>query len=353
MTTIKQRMGASLMNKIKVLFIIKKRLSYGSYGISFGLINSAKFVAKTLEQVPGIEAKVVEVQDNNAIDKEVSQYKPTHVIIEALWVVPEKIEVLLKLHPKVTWFIRLHSKPEFIANEGIAFQWIGKYLDIKSDKLFISTNNKEFCDSLGKIYKNVVPFSPNIYPDVFRGVNNQKQNDRELNIGCFGALRPLKNHVSQALAAIAVAQNFNKKLKFHINNDRIEQRGDEVLKNLRAIFEAIPNAELVEHPWREHKDFIELVSQMDLGMQVSLTETFNIVAADFISVGIPVLVCKDIEFAPNVYIADPTSLPSIEKGITRLMALDNPLLTYWAKLSLVKFNEHATKQWIKILKETL
>ena len=34
------------------------------------------------------------VVDNNGIDKEITEYKPTHVFIEGLWVVPEKFDVL-------------------------------------------------------------------------------------------------------------------------------------------------------------------------------------------------------------------------------------------------------------------
>lgn len=49
----------------------------------------------------GIESKVVVVIDNNCIDKEVTAFKPTHAIIEGLWVVPEKFDVLKKLHPTI------------------------------------------------------------------------------------------------------------------------------------------------------------------------------------------------------------------------------------------------------------
>lgn len=338
----------------KVLFILKKRMSYGSYnfyGVSYGLINSARFVAKELNKLPRVEAKVIEVDDNNSIDREVAQFKPDVVIIEALWVVPEKMKVLIRLHPKVEWIIRLHSKPAFIANEGIAFDWIGKYIEIgkKTDKLQVSANNKEFADYLTDIYKEYVSYTPNVYPDVWR-FNPRKLVGETIDIGCFGSLRPMKNHMTQAIAAIAFARSIGKRLRFHINSDRIEQKGDTVLKNLREIFKDVAHAELVEHPWMDHKDFIDVVRNMDLGIQVSLSETFNIVAADFISLGIPVLVCKEIEFAPLVYVADPTSISSIEQGLARIYKLDNPILTTWAKIQLSKSNDKALIEWKKVLK---
>ena len=94
----------------RILFILKYRESdYGSYnndptvekktwaytqGLSSGLLNSAKFVCDMLFDELGYESKLVQVADNNDIDREVTQYKPTHVIIEAYWVVPEKFEIL-------------------------------------------------------------------------------------------------------------------------------------------------------------------------------------------------------------------------------------------------------------------
>jgi hypothetical protein len=51
---------------------------------------------------------------------------------------------------------------------------------------------------------------------------------------------------------------------------------------------------LVVHEWVNHKDFIKLVKTMDIGMQVSYSETFNIVAADFISQGVPVVISKEL-----------------------------------------------------------
>ena len=113
----------------KVIFILKKRQSShtGYASVSSGLLNSARFVSDMLNK-NGIESNLVEVQDNNCIDREVSKYRPTHVVIEALWVVPSKFEVLTKLHPNVQWIIRLHSDISFLANEGIAIEWIYEYL---------------------------------------------------------------------------------------------------------------------------------------------------------------------------------------------------------------------------------
>ena len=95
----------------KVLFILKKRQSShtGYDSVSSGLLNSARFVSDMLNK-NGIESNLVEVQDNNCIDREVSKYRPTHVIIEALWVVPSKFETCTRFGEKWRSFLRISFK---------------------------------------------------------------------------------------------------------------------------------------------------------------------------------------------------------------------------------------------------
>jgi hypothetical protein len=75
----------------RLLFILKKRGDfYGSgTGLSSGLVNSAQFIVDMLMN-HGVDAYLAVVEDNNSIDRWVSSVHPTHVIIEAFWVVPEK-----------------------------------------------------------------------------------------------------------------------------------------------------------------------------------------------------------------------------------------------------------------------
>src|SRR5277367_14241 len=99
-----------------ILFLLKKRSQYGSYG----LINSCRFIVHALKE-HGIKAEHETVTDANEIDKVVTELRPSIVIIEALWVTPVKLEELVKLHSKVKWIVRIHSHTPFLASEGIAF----------------------------------------------------------------------------------------------------------------------------------------------------------------------------------------------------------------------------------------
>lgn len=334
--------------KPRVLFIVKKRND--SYGPSFGLMNSCKFIANALNDRE-VEAKVVDVVDNNDINKEVTDFKPTHVFIEALWVVPAKFEELIPLHPHVQWYIRIHSKIPFIANEGIAIEWLRGYnaLSDKFPNLHIAANNLEMLECLHQAFHIRGDYYPNIYaPDTFISTPKVTKPNNVLDIGCFGVIRPLKNQLIQGLAAIAFGNQLGKKVRFHINADRVEQKGDAVLKNLINAM-ADTGHELVEHPWLPHDDFIRLVRTMDLGMQVSLSETFNIVAADFVWNGVPLVGSNEIEWLSSLFQADTSDIDKIVNKLYvayygKKIGLQN--LNLW---NLNDYNNTALRIWLQQL----
>jgi len=301
----------------------------------------------------GVDCKVVGVQDNNCIDREVTEYKPTHVIIEALWVVPEKFEVLTRLHPKVEWLVRLHSEVPFIAGEGMAFDWIPQYYNYKN--VYVAANSRGICDDIKHLYGKKVVYLPNFYPlykvpapaktSTYQKLMKKlgllptnrlrKTVGETLNVGCFGAIRPLKNQLIQAVAAMRFADSVGKTLHFHINGNRIEGKGDPVIKNIRKLFGSQTKHALIEHPWMPHDTFTELLKDMHMTLQVSFTETYNIVAADAIAAGTPVITSNEITFVPPYLHA----LPTDTKDIVAKMAY-----LYNADLDEVRYDSHMDLQ---------
>lgn len=336
----------------KVLFICKQRIN--SYGNTFGLFNSARMVSETLNSL-GIEAKVISVVDNNCIDREVVKYNPTHVIIEAIWVVASKLRLLLSLprHQNRMWYVRLHSRIPFLAMEGIAFDWLQSYKELiqEFERFNVSANTRDTCDDLRKTIDIPSIYQPNIYRmehdslfDVFK--SGFRRLTPVLNIGCFGAIRPLKNHLMQAVAAIDFANQIGKPLRFHINTGRLEQRGEEVFKNLKSLFRNSTH-ELVEHPWMSNDDFRYTISQMNVGMQVSYSETFNIVAADFVSQNVPIVVSDEMYWMSNLFKVDPNSRTSMVHGLKRAYYGQRFSLQTLNYLSLRRYNRAATKAWLR------
>jgi len=335
------------MSAPRVLFILKQR-HQGPYGawnhspdgkpLASGLSVSATQMAYALDD-SGIQNKLVHVIDNNCIDREVTQYRPTHVIIEAFWVVPEKFDVLMKLHPNVKWIVRNHSKSDFLSHEGGMVGWA---IDYVAKGVILACNSPEATQDFKRlaVMSNADPRNVVYLPNYYRAPRSEHSYCAvvwakfmrafgfpghaprlilpELNIGCFGAIRPLKNHLHQAMAAIQAAEDLGLKLKFWINGNRVEGKAEPILKSLQQLFKRYPQHELIELSWMKHDEFVKITGNMDMLMQVSNSETFNIVAADAVAQGVPVLVSDEIPWLDPEYQANPNDVHDIARRLVRI-----------------------------------
>lgn len=319
----------------RLLFLVKRRAGYwglSPYGDAYsddpgyascrgtGLWNSARFVVEMLIEI-GIDAKIVEVQDNNAIDREVTAYRPTHCILEAFWVVPEKFDVLMPLHPDVQWIVRDHSETPFLAQEGSPFSWVPGLMQRGVEIMCNSRRAQHDMQTIARdldISPEIVTYGPNHYPlGPFHlppmAANDNCCCDPLIKVSCFGAVRPLKNHMTQAIAALEFARRIGRELRFHINAGRVEGGGGPALRSMRAIL----GHRLVEHPWMEHDEFVAMIATMDLSLQVSFSETFNIVTADAVQGLVPVVVSSEVPWLSSYAHADPTDAMDIAHAMER------------------------------------
>jgi len=313
--------------KLSVLFVLKARTSDWGQGAythkASGLFNSANFVNHMLKD-EGFDSHLVEVVDGNSIDRVATEHNADIVILEAIWVTPAKVRELTSLwrHRNRKWIIRNHSELPFLAMEGISLEWLIEYSGIKNT--YISCNspvaNHEVA-LLANLHTNVdkdrVLYLPNYFPVSPINYETPKHHKHHLDISCFGAIRPLKNHIEQAVAAIMYAKKVGKPLKFHINATRLEGRGEPVLKSIRALFKNIEGFELVEHGWLCREEFLALCSKMDVGLQVSFSETFNIVAADHVVNHVPCVTSDEVPWMPDDYHALPVDANHIAEKIEK------------------------------------
>jgi hypothetical protein len=342
---------------MRILFILKERFYANTTKTnkSYGLMNSARQVAEYLETL-GHECKLAQVIDGNFIDKEVYHFKPDVVIIEALWVTGDKLKELIELkrYKNIKWIVRVHSDIGFLAAETMALKYVDDYIEMKKENLFISMNNYTFNEHIGQALQHEFVYLPNIITIKDYKIKKQKIKNH-IDIACFGSLRILKNQCYQALCAMEMANRLNKKLKFHvtvdIGMDDTTSNRYPVLKNLEEMFRNSRH-ELVKHAWLENQDFHHLVKEMDIGMQVSYTESFNIVAADFVNHNIPIVVSDAVKWMPFIF---KTSTVDYEKTIRKLLFMykhrNSKFLIKWAKFRLELYNETAKTHWREFISQ--
>ena len=327
----------------KILFICKRRRGYGTgYDLSSGLFNSAGFNQQMMSDL-GYPCKLVQVTDGNDVEREVFAYDPDCAILEAIWVTPKKLQLLKRLYPGVAWIVRLHSETPFLAGEGVAEDWLHEYSKLGVTLAF---NSRRTVDEYKNILSGPIVYLPNYYP-VDWTIPRHTFHNESLHVGCFGAIRPLKNQLIQAHAALQFAEILGKSMEFHINTGRFEGHGDPVYKNLVNLFKHSSH-KLVQLQWTDHSDFLQyLKSNVDIGMQVSFTETFNIVTADLVNCNVPVVVSNQVFWASALSKTDTTSVDSIVNSLLFTWQTRKWGLTAWNKHRLSRTSRQALDVWRK------
>lgn len=332
---------------MKVLFLLKRRSYCGN---SYGLKVSCELVAKALKDYH-VHSKIVTIVDSNEIDREVHNFKPDFCFLEAIYAPPYKVREVIRLHPNTHFNVRIHSKVEFLAQESMAFNWLAEYKEIAKyySNFSISANNLDFIHEMNNALGYRMDYTPNIYPIEGKYKTDTNPIGSILSVGAFGALRILKNHLQMAVGAIKVADDLGLKLRFHINDSStIEKEGNSIKKNLISLF-ADTRHDLVMNNWEHHHDFTNLVKRMDLGLQISMSESFNLTAADFIAHGIPVVGSPEITFLSSLYQARPTDFEDIVNKIKFALKYKTWGIHLLNEIKLRNHNKVATQEWVKYL----
>lgn len=284
----------SSQKKTDVLFVEKvnhkfKRVT-GHTKQATGLTNCIDHIVNAFDNFARCE-----IDNLDHVFYAIQRHNPKKLIFEAIFATPEWVQKIRSVYPNLKMYMHLHSDIPFLATEGMAFHVI---------KQMIDCNVGIICNDLRTVYAirmivedTYVRYLPNIYTCNFFDKIEKPESDF-LDIACFGSIRPMKNQVNQAIAAMKFCNMRNKKLRFHTNLGRSES-GDNVKASLKGVFTMNHKHELISHPWMSQKEFIQLLRTMDFGLQVSMSETFNLVAADYVAAGIPIVVSEEIKWAPK------------------------------------------------------
>jgi hypothetical protein len=225
---------------------------------------------------------------------------------------------------------------------------LNDYIDL-GDRLTIALNNREFTEALSAAMDFKFTYLPNIITFI-EPEEDYSEEKPFMKIGCFGALRLLKNQCFQAICAIQAADELGKKLYFHITPNT-EEKDDPVLANLKELFKR-GRHELVIHNWMPNGKFMALIKKMDIGMQLSYTESFNIVASDFVNNNKLILVSEAIDWLPPRLRTSTTDYKEVVRKLVFLYRNRNSeFLKGMARAALFIHNVRAIDEWRDYLHE--
>lgn len=321
------------------LVVLKTRQDYGNQSFNNSLAVSAKMIVDMLQH-QGHPAGLAEAKNENFVQGLVDEFKATTVVIEAIWITPAKMHDLQEKNKGVRWVVRINSEVPFLAAEGNSIDWIHHYLRLGVTVAFNSESALRDFQVFAKVEPGKMVWLPNYYPP--QKVLPPGGHSTHIKIGCFGAIRQLKNQLLQAFAAVKYGALQGRPISFYMNQGKVEPGNEGIIPAVRSVL-ALTGNELILNPWLGHEDFIKLIRSMDIGMQVSFTESFSMVSADFVSVGVPLIGSKAVRWLPPISQVDAGATDSIVDGLirtgTNMIAQNHQSLARYTATSISVWNE--------------
>lgn len=318
---------------------------YSHVGLGVNALHSVRVLRDQ-----GISAYALSVWTTDDVVRLMATRSYTHVVLEALWIAKDDLERLAVTFPDTKFYVRSHSQIGFLQVEPGAIKILRDVLSLQESELNVhmAGNSARLKVFIEGVYNQDCVLLPNLY-HLERPANRPHTHagaHRKIRVASFGSLRHLKMHSVAAAGALLLAQQHGMDLEFHLSVHR-EEHGVGALQSIRNMFMDLPSATLVEDTWQDWGDFRRLVAHMDLAIQVSATETFNLTTADAVAEGVPCVVSPAIDWLPAGFHADVDDAGQVAKVAWKL--LTDPHAPSEGLAALKRYQHAAIEQWKRVL----
>src|SRR5665213_295018 len=337
-------------NKIRLALVFKDFAAW-CQACTVGL-NVAGFSTAGVLNASGIQTIGMPVRNNVDMVTGIELYNSTHlyplthVVISTPWLSVYDLRDLLTFFPDIDFAILSHSNVGFLQADPWGVGLIKSYLALTEefDNLAVGANSDKLFQWLQNTIGGDTVLLPNLYSLKDHKPEKHWFGASPIKIGSFGAIRPEKNFMTAAAAAVAIQSLTNTDVELHMSTGG-EGGGEFTTAAIAQLFDG-PGLTLVKHEWCLWPDFIQLVGDMDLLIQPSYTESFNMITADGILMGVPSVVSSAINWAPNEWKADSDNAMAIARVGFDLLSYGN----YGeGRKALEKHNRSALHLWKKYL----
>jgi hypothetical protein len=338
----------------KVILVCR---DFGGSGVSHvGLRISADYTAKTL-MGEGIWAEAWSTKTANELTIQLrkakeaaiarNEVRPSHIVISAPWIEPVDLAKLAGEFPEIHFIVVSHSCVGFLSADPHAIKILKEVANMQmtSHNIFVGGNSLKFTSWATDTWGIPVMWCPNLYcmKEVFSHRDRNWSPGSILRIGIFGANRPLKNHVCSAAAAAELAIRYGTPVEVYLSTGRNEGGSPLALAEMLDV----RNIAVKPTGWLNWPAFRKLLRTMDIVMQPSFTESFNVVAADSIAEGVPVVVSETIDWVPRWWQAvadDPQDIARVADTLLR-----DPTTSHQGRIALRDYVDRGIAQWKRVL----
>lgn len=290
-------------------FAARRNISH--IGLGVAAINTAKVL-----QRDGMPTEVWPIISAADLRQRLGKTSRTQVIISAPWIPTLDMQGLSHDFPQTQFAVTCHSNVGFLQADRNGVKLVRELMDLEmaTSNVHLAGNTRRFCQWINQAFGVPCSYLPNLY---FLGTSAPHPRGPfscgTLRIGAFGASRPLKNLMSAAGAALEIARGLRVPLEFWLSAGRTESGGDGVLAAVNEMLTGLPDVSLKLNGWQTWPEFRKTVASMNLLLQPSYTESFNMVTADGVAEGVASVVSSAIDWAPKDWKADVDDVPQIAR----------------------------------------
>lgn len=239
----------------------------------------------------------------------IGRHSPKLIVNRAMLISPERIEILADKYPHISFLTVNHSSQADLARKT---HWV-----LKQAKFIDLAKRKDNC-WFGLVDERNPIFSVLRHPrcvwfpnPVHRVTCDPKPLPDVPNVSLICAGRQLKNIPNQIVGAAKANKTRPIRLVYSSRN-----KGWEAHTALAEVL-GLP---FVNLEWQQWKDYLYYTChKIDLGLQVSYTESFNYVALEHMMMGKPVVGCDAVRYIPSTWRARADDPDDIARVILELL----------------------------------
>lgn len=142
-----------------------------------------------------------------------------------------------------------------------------------------------------------------------------------------------------------MAEKLSCDVEFHVNIGRDEAAG--CLPPVRQLMAIHRRGTLVEDHWANWAQFRQTIGTMDILLQPSWTESFNMVTADGVAEGVASAVLESVDWVPHSWLAKLDDTSSL--ATTGISLLFNPHAPGEGQKALQHYVTTGTRRWLDFL----
>jgi hypothetical protein len=284
-------------------YLVKVVLAYKNFAANrnishIGLGVTALNTAKSL-RAEGVDASVRAILSAADLRNGLRAEPASHVVVSAPWIATPDLAALSAEFPDTKFAVVCHSNLGFLQADPNAMRLLREGLELRRTtwNFRMAANCERLALWAHSAYGVPCLELPNLYHLEAPPPPRASYSGGTLRIGAFGATRALKNLLTAAGAALALATRLRSDLELWISSGRSEGAGP-VTDAVRQMLQGVAHVKLVENGWQSWPQFRQTVRHMHLLLQPSYTESFNVVTADGVAEGVASVVSDAITWAP-------------------------------------------------------